>query len=124
VAASANASSTDGFRATPVTRNPAQLRGDVQRGVTGDKRAGFDPAAAPLETDAEAAGTPLGPEHTELGAQAHIASAGHAADSYDNAMLSVADAKPKTGITPLVLYMVAFMAIVLFGAVLASVLRG
>ncbi|AWM26716.1 hypothetical protein N181_19030 [Sinorhizobium fredii USDA 205] len=44
--------------------NPAQLRGDIQRGRTGDKKPGFDPAAAPLETDGEAAGTPLDPEAT------------------------------------------------------------
>ncbi|WP_027998083.1 hypothetical protein [Sinorhizobium arboris] len=42
--------------------NPAQVRGDIQHGRTGDKRRGFDPAAAPLETDDEAAGTPPGPE--------------------------------------------------------------
>lgn len=45
--------------------NPAQVRGDIQSGRTGDKRRGFDPAAAPLETDAEAAGTPPGPEAVE-----------------------------------------------------------
>ena len=107
-----------------MTRNAAELRGDIQRGVTGDKRAGFDPAAAPLETDAEAAGTPLGPEHTELGPQAEVTPPGHAADSYENAMLSMADARPRTGITPLVLFMVAFMAVILVGAVLAGVLQG
>lgn len=40
--------------------NPAQVRGDIQAGLTGDKRPGFDPALVPRETDAEAAGTPLG----------------------------------------------------------------
>lgn len=39
--------------------NPAQVRRDIQAGLTGDKRPGFDPALVPLETDAEAAGTPL-----------------------------------------------------------------
>lgn len=39
--------------------NPAQVRGDVQHGLTGDKTRGFDPAAAPLETDDEAGGVPL-----------------------------------------------------------------
>ena len=39
--------------------NPAQVRGDIQAGLTGDKRPGFDPAMAPLETDAEAGGVPL-----------------------------------------------------------------
>ncbi len=44
--------------------NPAQVRGDIQHGRTGDKKRGFDPAAAPLETDDEAAGTPLTAEAT------------------------------------------------------------
>lgn len=43
-------------------KNPAmpaaRVRGDIQKGRTGDKVPGFDPAAAPLETDAEAAGAP------------------------------------------------------------------
>ncbi len=34
------------------------LREAIDRGLTGDKVAGSDPAAAPLGTDAEAAGTP------------------------------------------------------------------
>lgn len=37
----------------------AQLKADIDAGRMGDKRRGFDPAAAPLGTDAEAAGTPL-----------------------------------------------------------------
>ena len=38
--------------------NPSLLRGAIDRGLSGDK-AGFpDPAAAPLGTDDEAAGTP------------------------------------------------------------------
>lgn len=45
--------------------NPAQVRGDIQAGLTGDKRPGFDPALAPLETDAEAAGTPMTAEQVE-----------------------------------------------------------
>ncbi len=40
----------------------AQVRGDIDKGRTGDKTPGFDPAAAPMETDAEAGGTPLTPE--------------------------------------------------------------
>lgn len=34
----------------------ARARGAIQRGETGDKVPGFDPAAAPMETDAEAGG--------------------------------------------------------------------
>ena len=104
-----------------MSRNPAQIRGDIQRGVTGDKRAGFDPAAAPLETDAEAAGTPLGAEHLRPAPQ--VTPPGHAADSYADAMLSTG-VSPKKGTTPLILVMVAFMSVLLFGALLAAILRG
>lgn len=34
----------------------AQRRGEIDAGAMGDKKAGFDPAAAPMETDGEAAG--------------------------------------------------------------------
>lgn len=46
--------------------NPANIRGDIQAGLTGDKKPGFDPAAAPLETDSEAGGTALQPEHVRM----------------------------------------------------------
>jgi hypothetical protein len=39
----------------------SQLRDDIDSGRTGDKIAWPDPAAAPLGTDEEAAGTPLHP---------------------------------------------------------------
>lgn len=39
--------------------NPAQLKDDIDNGRTGDKVGGFDPGAAPLGTDDEAAGTPV-----------------------------------------------------------------
>jgi len=53
---------------SPLSRpsNPAQIRGDIQAGLTGDKRPGFDPALVPLETDAEAAGTPLSAQEIEM----------------------------------------------------------
>jgi hypothetical protein len=38
--------------------NATHLKDDIDRGRTGDKAPGFDPAAAPLGTDEEAAGTP------------------------------------------------------------------
>ncbi len=41
--------------------NPAALKHDIDSGLTGDKIGGFDPAAAPLGTDAEAGGTPPSP---------------------------------------------------------------
>ncbi|HLG47013.1 MAG TPA: hypothetical protein VKY24_12295 [Reyranella sp.] len=39
------------------TLTATELRHRIDRGETGDKVAGFDPAAAPLGTDEEAAGT-------------------------------------------------------------------
>lgn len=54
------------------TKKPtaAQLRGDINSGKTGDKTPGFDPAAAPMETDAEAGGSPPTPEEVAQ-ARAH-----------------------------------------------------
>jgi hypothetical protein len=40
----------------------AQIKHDIDSGRTGDKTAGFDPAAAPLGADDEAAGTPYDPQ--------------------------------------------------------------
>jgi hypothetical protein len=44
----------------------SQVRGDIQRGLTGDKRPGLDPAAAPMETDAEAGGSPPTQEEIDM----------------------------------------------------------
>ena len=46
--------------------NVDQLRADIDSGRTGDKVSFPDPAAAPLGTDEEAAGTPLSPEAIAL----------------------------------------------------------
>lgn len=40
----------------------AQLRGDIDAGKSGDKTPSFDPAAAPMETDAEAGGAAPTPD--------------------------------------------------------------
>ena len=48
-------------RTTTSEPTGAQVRGDIQAGLTGDKQPGFDPAMAPMETDAEAGGTPTKP---------------------------------------------------------------
>ncbi|RYC27287.1 hypothetical protein [Ciceribacter ferrooxidans] len=75
----------------------AQVRGDIQQGLTGDKRRGFDPAAAPLETDGEAAGTPLTAE------EAGLARAGERAgrpvdrsEDFDTAMRGDEEAVPRS----------------------------
>ncbi|BCH17845.1 hypothetical protein [Mesorhizobium sp.] len=41
-----------------VRRDQTKARGDIQDGAIRDKTPGFDPAAAPEKTDAEAAGMP------------------------------------------------------------------
>jgi hypothetical protein len=55
---------------TPSERDYSQTsaseRGAIDAGETGDKVAGFDPAAAPMETDAEAGGAPTVPDMTTL----------------------------------------------------------
>jgi hypothetical protein len=43
-----------------------QLRAAIDRGETGDKVPVFDPAVAPLDTDAEAAGTPVSEQAAEV----------------------------------------------------------
>jgi hypothetical protein len=50
----------------PAANNSAQIKGDINKGLSGDKRPGFDPAAAPLATDGEAAGTPLSAEQVSI----------------------------------------------------------
>ncbi|MEI9406392.1 hypothetical protein [Mesorhizobium argentiipisi] len=40
----------------PTKRTPAEDRGAIQAGMNQDKTPGFDPAAAPQETDSEAGG--------------------------------------------------------------------
>jgi len=42
---------------SPQRSSGARARGAIQRGETGDKVPGFDPAVAPMETDAEAGGS-------------------------------------------------------------------
>ena len=44
----------------------AQVRGQIQSGETGYIRPGFDPAAAPMETDAEAGGQPMSPDQARI----------------------------------------------------------
>ena len=48
----------------------AQLRRDIDAGLTGEKVPYEDPAAAPMGTDDEAAGTPLSAQAAELAASA------------------------------------------------------
>ncbi len=47
-------------------QSAANIRGDIQTGLSGDKKPGFDPAAAPMETDGEAGGVPLSEEQVRI----------------------------------------------------------
>jgi hypothetical protein len=47
----------------------ANVRGDIQQGLSGDKQPGVDPAAAPMETDAEAGGTARDAEQVQIARQ-------------------------------------------------------
>ena len=53
-------------------RNVAQLRAIIDNGETGDKAPAADPAAAPLGTDEEAAGTPLSGSATDTAYRSEI----------------------------------------------------
>ena len=46
---------------TEQPQNWQQVRAKIERGESGDKIGGFDPAATPLGTDDEAAGVPTHP---------------------------------------------------------------
>ena len=58
----------------------SRLKAAIDRGLTGDKVPGFDPAAAPLGTDAETAGAPPGTAEPPLPEGARADPAGLAAD--------------------------------------------
>ena len=55
-------------RPEPHPQTVDRLRADIDRGLTGDKVAGSDPAAAPLGTDAEGGGAP--PTRAEIDLEA------------------------------------------------------
>jgi hypothetical protein len=72
--------------------NTSRLRADIDAGTTGDKTPGEDPAAAPLGTDEEAAGTPIDPALAEEVRRAERRSDGDA-PSRQNATQSAEDAR-------------------------------
>jgi hypothetical protein len=72
--------------------NPAQIRGDIQAGRTRDKRPGFDPAAAPLETDAEAGGVAFNAEDVRIARRQNQSNPGHENSSHATAMRRAGDA--------------------------------
>ena len=93
-----------------------QERGRIQRGEGGDKIAGVDPAAAPLETDSEAGGA-------ELRSQAPADHPGSAADpnasSYADAMREPDEPERRSWIGG---PMIALCVIVVVGALLLIIM--
>jgi hypothetical protein len=80
----------------------AQLRDAIDRGRTGSKVPFQDPAAAPLGTDEEAAGTPPAPAAIRQAMRHEVLSRGrHKASGRDaNAAMGVKKTKPKRAIRP------------------------
>lgn len=78
----------------------AQLRDAIDRGRTGSKVPHEDPAAAPLGTDDEAAGTPPGPDQIRRAMRREMRNRGrHDPDGRDaNAAAGVKPARPKRAI--------------------------
>jgi hypothetical protein len=79
------------------TVNPAEIRGDIDRGRTGDKRPGFDPAMAPLETDSEAGGAPMTAEHVRIARREQPVSGHREKTSYGDAMRDFRGAPEEAG---------------------------
>ena len=66
---------------TPTT---SKLKHDINRGRGGDKVDAIDPAAVPLGTDEEAAGTPPSPEAVRLAYKHEIGSSPASSESRDD----------------------------------------
>ncbi len=98
----------------------ARARGAIQRGETGDKVPGFDPAAAPMETDAEAGGNsqpagdaqPQAVSADDSNASSH-ASGLRAGSSEENARSASGSARMREGSAYLVWWFI--IAVVIIG---------
>ncbi|MBP0440715.1 hypothetical protein [Tianweitania sediminis] len=100
----------------------ATVRGEIDRGETGEKVAGFDPATVPLETDAEAGGAPthgasqpVPPRSTSL-PNANASDHGTAMRPFDDA------AKPNKSVVPLMTYAIGVVVALLVIVAVASML--
>lgn len=103
----------------------SQVRGDIQRGMTGDKRPGIDPAAAPMEADAEAGGTPPTQEEIDMAreSQPRAAATGGAplkSRNFDTAMQHTEGTLEKKPSLPALVPII--VVVVVAGALLLGVL--
>jgi hypothetical protein len=100
----------------------AEVRGRIQSGDSGDIRSGFDPAAAPLETDAEAAGQPMSPAEIETALHTQSRGAADRQGNYDVAMREPgrAGTVPRTTRSNPLRIFIATLAIVALAVAIAS----
>ena len=105
--------------------NPAQIRGDIQSGRTGDKIRGFDPAAAPLETDDEAAGTAMKAESTKVArfGQSQSKLRDHSTEFADAMRAPAEPANDRLPGRPMSVVFVAGGAIIIVGLIVAALLE-
>ncbi|MBX4917242.1 hypothetical protein [Rhizobium bangladeshense] len=103
-------------------RNAAEVRGQIQSGESRDIRSGFDPAAAPLETDAEAAGQPLGPQEVETALHTQSRGAADRQRNYDVAMREpgTAGTEPQSIRSPALRIFIVTLAVVALAIAVAS----
>jgi hypothetical protein len=104
------------------TVNPAEIRGDITRGRPGDKRPGFDPAAAPLETDSEAGGAPMTEEHARLAREGQQGSGHQEKTSYADAMRGFPGAPEEAGLAGPVAWLAILSVVLLLGMLALALL--
>jgi hypothetical protein len=97
----------------------AQLQHDIDSEQTGAKASGFDPAAAPLGTDDEAAGTPPSPE---VVAQARVLERRSGLDTNRNATKSALASEERAGVETHWPLIAAFLAILIMACIGAVIL--
>ncbi|KAF0100630.1 MAG: hypothetical protein FD144_3208 [Rhodospirillaceae bacterium] len=93
--------------------NVSRLKDDINSGRTGDKVAAFDPAAAPLGTDEEAAGTPVSAAAVEMARASEMEPEGSERTRQDDAIAANgprAGHRHGAGTWVLVLALVALLA--------------
>jgi cobalamin biosynthesis Mg chelatase CobN len=97
----------------------SEVRGAIDKGQTGEKVAGFDPAASPMETDAEAGGAPTVVSNETQAAPSPTSLPTANASSHGSAMRPFDDAEQPTARAPLLIYagIIVVVAIVLIAGV-------
>lgn len=107
---------------TEAGANPASVGGDIGKGRTGDKVHGFDPAVAPMETDAEAGGTSSPPpDEWPHPALSHIKSNPNAS-SHGTAMREFEHERTANQFGMLLLVLVLVVAVAFAGWILLEIL--